>query len=613
MAHLASLASWSSTSLILLAGATAFGLTFLLNPIVRATALRFGLVSRPAVGRWGPRRVVARLGGVAMFGGFATASLLWVPLQSPVMTLLLGGALVFLVGLIDDLRPLRPYTKLFCQLIIGCVMVLGGVHIELISQPWLSIPLSVFWFVFAMNAFNLLDNMDGLAGGVGAIAALFCVVHAVAAGQTGAATMAAAVCGVCLGFLTYNFPPAKIFMGDSGSNLLGLSLATVALWGTWHHSTQLLGVLAVPLFLLAVPIFDTCFVTIQRLAHGRHPFSGGVDHVSHRMAILGLSPRQTVLVLYAFSLAFGGLSVASLYLRPLSAVVMWLSTLSLLLVLGTYLAKVKVYDLKREPLSAPEDTTAVRTPTTLIRTMLMHKRRLVEVLVDFSLICAAYVMAHLLRFETTLSPEFQHLLVQSLPIILVIKLCCFAGFGLYRGIWRYVGLPDLLTIFKAVTLGSLLSTITLVYLWRFEGYSRTVFIMDWLLLFLAVCASRVAERFFNEWITAAAGDATPVVIIGAGDTGEQVLRQTRQIARRTRRIIGFLDDDPRKQGSRIHGCEVLGTRADLGRILDAEGVREVLIAIVDPPGQLLQHVRACCEPREVAWHAVTSGFLVPDA
>lgn len=613
MAHLATLASWSTTSLILLAGLTAFGLTFVLNPVVRAAALRFDLVGRPAAGRWGPRRVVARLGGVGMFGGFAAASLLWVPLQSPVMTLLLGGALVFLVGLIDDLRPLRPYTKLFCQLIIGCVMVIGGVHIELISQPWLSIPLSVFWFVFVMNAFNLLDNMDGLAGGVGAIAAGFCVVHAATAGHAGAATMAAAVCGMCLGFLTYNFPPAKIFMGDSGSNLLGLSLATVALWGTWHHSTQLLGVLAIPLFLLAVPIFDTCFVTIQRLANGRHPFSGGVDHVSHRMTILGLSPRQTVLVLYGFSLAFGGLSVASLYLRPLSAVVMWLSTLSLLLVLGTYLAKVKVYDLKREPLSAPEHAVS-RTPTTLIRTMLMHKRRLVEVLVDFSMICAAYVMAHLLRFETTLSPEFQHLLVQSLPIVLVIKLCCFAGFGLYRGLWRYASLPDLLTIFKAVTLGSLLSTITLVYLWRFEGYSRTVFIMDWLLLFLAVCASRVAERLFNEWITDAGEHAAPVIIIGAGDTGELILRQTRQATPRKRRVIGFLDDDPRKHGARIHGCQVLGTRADLSRIIDGAGVREVLIAIVDPPGHLLQHVRACCEPRAVAWHVVvTSGFLVPDA
>jgi len=453
--------------------------------------------------------------------------------------------------------------------------------------------------------------MDGLAAGVGAIAAGFCVFHATASSQWVEATMAAVICGVCVGFLSYNFPPAKIFMGDSGSNLLGLSLATVALLGSWQHSTQLLSVLAIPVFLLAVPIFDTCFVTLQRLANRRHPFSGGVDHVSHRLAILGLSPRQTVVVLYGFSIGFGCLSVASLHVRSLTAVVMWLSALSLLLVAGAYLARVKVYDLKREPVT--EAIAPSPRPMTVIETMLLHKRRLVEVLVDFSLICAVYVTAHLLRFESTLSPSFQRLIVQSLPVILVVKLSCFTGFGLYRGLWRYIGLPDVLTIFKAVTLSSLMSTLALLYLWRFEGYSRTVFIIDWLLLFLAVSASRVAERVFNEWITAATEGALPVVIIGAGDTGERVLRQTRYGVHQIRRVVGFLDDDPRKPGSRIQGCQVLGTCAALAGVLDRSGAREVLIAINDPPGQLLEHVRGCCEPRGVTWKVVAAGVLTPDA
>ena len=589
---------------------TAFGLTFALNPLVRAVALRFGWAGRPLTGRWS-RRVVARLGGVAMFAGFAVASLLWVPLEPVVVSLLRGGTLVFAVGLVDDLRPMRPYTKLFCQLLVGCVMVIGGVRIELVEQPWLAIPLSVFWFVFVMNAFNLLDNMDGLAAGVGAIAAVFCVFHAAASSQWIEATMAAVICGVCVGFLSHNFPPAKIFMGDSGSNLLGLSLATVALLGSWQHSTQLLSVLAIPVLLLAVPIFDTCFVTLQRLVNRRHPFSGGVDHVSHRLAILGLSQRQTVVVLYGFSLGFGCLSIASLYVRPFAALAMWLSALSLLLVAGAYLAKVKVYDLKRAPMA--EGSEPSRGPATIIETMLLHKRRLVEVLVDFSLICAAYVTAHLLRFESTLSPEFHHLIMQSLPVILVVKLSCFTGFGLYRGLWRYIGLQDVLTIFKAVTLGSLVSTLALLYLWRFEGYSRTVFIIDWLLLFLAVSASRAAERLFNEWITAAAEGALPVVIIGAGDTGERVLRQTRHDARHKRRVVGFLDDDPRKQGSRIQGCPVIGTRADLAKLLGRCGAREVLIAVNDPPGQLLAHVRDCCEGRGVTWKVAAAGVLTQDA
>ena len=591
----------------LLGGVTAFGLTFALTPVVRATSVRLGWVGKPVTGRWG-RRVVARLGGVAMFVGFASAMLLWVPLQPPVIGLLRGGTLVFAVGLVDDLRRMRPYTKLLLQLIIGCIMVIGGVSIELIPWPWLAVPLSVFWFVFVMNAFNLLDNMDGLAAGIGAIAAGFCLIHAALTQQWVVVFMAAVVVGAALGFLPYNFPPSKIFMGDSGSHLLGLALATLALAGSWYHSTQLLTILMVPLLVLAVPIFDTCFVTIQRLLHRQHPFSGGTDHVSHRLAILGLSERTTVLVLYGLSAAFGSVSLLTIHLSHLAATVVWLLTLTGFILLAAYLAKVKVYELKRQPLIEPAETSP--RAATFIETMLLHKRRLLEVLVDFSLIASAYVGAHLLRFETALNTDLQRLVVQSLPIVLVVKLGCFILLGLYRGVWRYVSLPDLVDIFKAVTLGSMCSAVGLLYLWRFEGYSRAVFIIDWLLLFLGVSGARFAERLFNEWITAMAEDAQSVLIIGAGDTGELVLRQTKQNGRWKRRVVGFLDDDPRKQGSRIHGCSVLGTRAVLPSVLQAYQVREVFIAMGTPPADLIQHVQRTCEGRGVRWGVVTA--LMPE-
>ena len=586
------------------AGVTAFLLTFFLTPLVRFGAVRFGWVAKPAGDRWG-RRTTARLGGVAMFVGFVGATLFWVPLQPQLLGLLLGISLVFALGLLDDLHRLPPYTKLVAQLLIGCLVVISGIRIELIQWTWLSIPISVLWFVLVMNAFNLLDNMDGLAAGIGALASGFCAFHAALAQEWGIVSLGIILTGTCLGFLRFNFPPAKIYMGDSGSHLLGLSLAMIALLGSWRHSTQLISVLAVPVLVLAVPIFDTCFVTIQRLSHRQHPFTGGKDHVSHRLAILGLSARQTVVALYGISAFLGVLSIVSVTLQPIQTLVIWLLVLTVLLVLGAYLAKVNVYRV--EPQSAAISVSSLTEPVTLIETMLLHKRRLMEILVDFCLLSSAYVFAHLLRFEGGLSADLQLLIVQSLPIILVIKLACFAGVGLYRGVWRYLGLSDILSVFKAVTLGSILSSVALLYLWRFEGYSRAVLVIDWMLSFLGVVGSRVVERLLDDWIGSVKTQGASVLIVGAGDTGERVLRYLRYEDKAGRRVVGFLDDDVRKHGNRIHGVPVFGTRTRLLQTLEEHAVREVLIAITDPSGDLLQHVQRCCEPRGVAWKVVTAG------
>ena len=598
--------TFTSGVTVVLSGLIALSVTYVLTPLVRLIAIRRDLVAHPRNDRWG-HRLTARLGGVAIYGGFLIASVFCGSVDRQVVTLLVGCTAIFGIGLFDDLRRMRPYSKLLFQLAVGAQLVMGGIRIELISLSWVAIPVSIFWFVFVINAFNLLDNMDGLAAGVGAIASGFCLLHALSDGQWLVATLAAIVSGACLGFLRYNFPPAKIFMGDSGSHLLGLSLAALALLGSWQHSTQLLSILAVPVLVLAVPIFDACFVTIQRLAHHQHPFQGGTDHVSHRLAILGLSERQTVFSLYGLSAGLGLLSLVSMQLTTLSAVVLWLLTATGLTLLGVYLAKVKVYTLAP---AVPEATTlppSSARPTTFIETMLLHKRRLLEVFIDFGLICSAYVAAHVLRFEGTLNLELQRLIVQSLPLIIVVKLGCFASAGFYRGVWRYVSLPDLLTVFKGVTLSSILSALALLYLWRFEGYSRAVFIVDWMLTLLAVGGARIVERLLDTSISTAIARGIPVLILGAGDTGAHVLRSLEYGSQPLRRVIGFLDDDRRKHGNCIHRVSVLGDRSRLAELLDTHQVREVLVAISDPPGDLLQEVQHCCEPRGVTWKVVTAG------
>ncbi len=582
-----------------LVGTLTWLVSFLLTPLVRRFAVAIGCVARPTHDRWG-HRAIGRLGGLTIAFSLLVITACAIRQDIRMVGLLLAGLLMLGTGLMDDLRKLHPYTKLILQIVAACLVALFEAQFKLKHFPWLTIPMTVGWLVLIMNAFNLMDNMDGLAGGIGVIAAVVCAWHAVQSGSWLVAILSASLIGSTLGFLWYNLPPAKIFMGDSGSQVLGLGLGTLTLLSTIHQSTtRLLGILALPALVLAVPIFDTCFVTIQRILHGRHPFQGGTDHLSHRLEILGLTTRQVVFTLYGISASFGILSILMAAQPPLVVVGVWLLAVGALLLLGAYLAGVRVYTGKAILPAGSEKVT-------FVETMLLHKRRIIEVMVDFVLICASYITAHVLRFEANLTPDLTILILKSLPWVIVIKMLSLFSCGLYKEVWRYTSLSDMVNIFQAVTLGSIFSALTTLYLWRFEGYSRAVFIIDGLLLFVTISGARVTERLLNEWISASMHDAIPVLIVGAGDTGELLVRQLKQPRQRKVRVVGFLDDDPTRQGDRIHGIPILGSRERLGRVVQEFGVREVLIAIPRPPTQLLQQIQAYCEENSITWRMITS-------
>jgi len=589
----------SSFLYTLLAGVSAYAFSSLTTPWVRKFAIRVGCVSRPANDRWG-RRIVPRLGGLPIALALLGAVGVEAHQDFRLWGLLLAGGLILLVSLLDDFRPLHPNSKLIAQILAGCAVLLFGLRINT-AIPWLGIPLTIGWLVLVMNAFNLMDNMDGLSGGIGAIAGGFLTWHILQTDNPAVAIAAAALTGATIGFLQYNLPPAKIFMGDTGSQILGLGLGTLSLMGTWQHSARLLGILTLPTLLLAVPIFDTLFVTFQRMLHGRHPFQGGTDHVSHRLGVLGLTPRQVVFTLYALTALFGFCGLMFTGIREsLTITGIWLIAAGVLLMLGAYLAKVRVY---AGPTDSPPPEDA---KITLIETMLMHKRRIVEVLVDFFFIWACYVMAHALRFEGALSTDMEQLILKSLPWVIAIKMSCFFACGLYRGLWRYIGLSDLANILRAVVLGSVLSALAVLYLWRFQGYSRAAFIIDGTLLFLAVSGARLVEPMLNEWIRSSAERTIPVLIIGAGDTGELLLQQIQLDRQSMRRVAGFLDDDAAKQGDRIHGIPILGSRRDLGRVVKELQIREVFIALRRPPAELVRQIQSYCEENSLIWRIASS-------
>ena len=227
--------------------------------------------------------------------------------------------------------------------------------------------------------------------------------------------------------------------------------------------------------------------------------------------------------------------------------------------------------------------------------VIYHKRRIAEVLVDLAIICLSYLSAFLLRFEGVISPVNLQLILDSLPILIGIKFLAFFSFGLYRGVWRYISLNDLVSIFKAVVVGQMASIFFLVYLFRFQGYSRTLFIIDGLLLFTLVAGSRVILRLFREFFLSVGDRGKRIFIMGAGDGGAMAVREIRNNQRLDYKTVGFIDDDGRKQGHLIHGVPVLGTRRDLVRLSKEHRIEGVLIAIPSIPDVHLKDVYEMCQ------------------
>jgi UDP-GlcNAc:undecaprenyl-phosphate GlcNAc-1-phosphate transferase len=450
-----------------------------------------------------------------------------------------------------------------------------------------------------MNSFNLLDNMDGLSGGIGAIVGAVLFIFSFLNGNFEVGLPALILTGSLLGFLRYNFNPAQIFMGDSGSMFIGFMLGAITLQGSWKESAHLVMVLLVPILILAVPIFDTMFVALMRSINSRKVFQGGKDHISHRMVVLGLSEKKTVIALYLISIVFGAISIFSMFVNPVVTVILIILVAIGLIYFGAFLGKVKVYDEKEL------NNVKKKNGSVILNNMLLHKRRILEVAIDFILICLAYISANLLRYEGVLPIDSQDVIVKSLPLILIIKFIVFFRFGLYRGIWRYVSVMDLINVFKAVSFASIASTVGILFIWRFQGFSRTVFIIDWLLLFLFVSGSRVLERVYKEIFDQASLSGKKVIIYGAGDAGEFILREIRNNKILHYEPVGFLDDDEEKTGRRIHGVAILGTRKDMEKILKTKEADELIIAMPGIGKYILEEVIAICNSLDIKYKKIS--------
>ena len=287
--------------------------SFAVTPIVGRLATRTRFYALPVTDRW-HTHPVPLLGGVAIVIAFVLGLVTSTP-GSTLLPVLLCSGLMFLLGVVDDVRPIAPASKLVVQMLIAGTVLSTSTPIAITGWPVIDQLLAFTWIIGITNAFNLLDNMDGLAAGVAAIAGACCLALLLPAGDASLTIGVAAFVGGVAGFLIYNFPPASIFMGDGGSHFLGAFLASASLFATPGMTGQLVPAAVFPLLILLVPIFDTTFVTLTRRLSGRSALIGGRDHTSHRLVALGVSVRLAVLSLYLLAVTGGLLAIALRHLQ----------------------------------------------------------------------------------------------------------------------------------------------------------------------------------------------------------------------------------------------------------------------------------------------------------
>ena len=300
---------------LLLAVLLSAGISFFMTPPVKKFAEKVGAIDVPKDDRRVHNHPIPRMGGLAIFFGFVLSVLVFVDMSTPIMGMLIGAVIIAAMGAVDDIVSLNAWVKLGIQILAALVAIRSGIVFDVISNPlvfsdkafipigYLTVPLTVLWIVGCTNAVNLIDGLDGLAVGVSAISSLTMLVVALFVSEPNVALILAALTGACLGFIPFNLNPAKIFMGDVGSQLLGFILATVSIMGMFKFHAII--TFLVPVLALSVPLADTVFAFFRRIVHRQSPFHADKGHFHHRLLAMGLNQKQAVAVLYAISAVLG--------------------------------------------------------------------------------------------------------------------------------------------------------------------------------------------------------------------------------------------------------------------------------------------------------------------
>jgi len=547
------------------------------------------LVAVPTGERWAGESTPT-FGGLGIYCGFLTgiALALVFDVLEPTRQLLgivLGCTLIFLAGLIDDVVGLKPLLKLLAQLAAAGLVIASGLHVQLFTNDVVAVVVAVVWLVGITNAFNLLDNMDGLAATLATVACAYFAIDAAAVhDSTLVMTLALALGFACIGFLPYNLRAggAAVFMGDAGSQLLGFALACIGLAASWTAAGTTVATVLLPLIVLAIPILDTTLVTIVRLVERRPVTQGGRDHTSHRLVYYGLSERGAVGLLAIVAVALGatGLAYNVLGNSRVTSVGVLVSVV-LLVQFGNFLTEMREHS---------EEHTS---PPTL-RASLLSPRRVIEIVVDFALMCGSFLAAYAIIIDGLGNDVQRAGFLAALPVVLGARYLCFVLGGIYRRVWRYAATIDELVVAVACAVSAFVAWFIVESMQGAIGFPASVFALDAVFAFVLVGGSRLAFRGLVEWRGGRTpdGDVTRMLVVGAGRVGRSFAREVHETP--GRRIVGFLDDNPSLRGRRIAGQRVLGSLAEVERAVELSGATEVVVTIADAPQERLELLGAGC-------------------
>jgi UDP-GlcNAc:undecaprenyl-phosphate GlcNAc-1-phosphate transferase len=591
-----------------------FGPPFLLavifTPLVRMVAMRHQWVAHPTAERW-HKKSTALMGGIAIYLAmalptyfFADFSTIWDFLSksnqnarpiSLAATIFIGATFLFLLGLFDDFRNIKPHSKLIGQILAASLVTFLGFRLNWFHSLTLDTMATLFWIVGITNAFNLIDNMDGLCAGVGAVAGIS--LAALYSGLSSEAFgLSLIMCGALAGFLIYNFNPAKIFMGDCGSLVIGFSISVLALnFGQLQQANRIAAV-AVPILILLVPILDTSLVTVIRILSGRKASTGGRDHTSHRLVLMGFSERKAVLMLYLI----GGVSgLAGVYVSisdTLSSPAVIIPAAVAFVLMGVYLSQLRVYPEKEFSRLRDRSFTPVLVELT-------YKRHMVLVMLDFILVAFAYYLSYRLRFDGGDFAYYFQIFLKSLPVVIGCKITVFFIMGIYRGMWSFISTSDVSLYMRTTLVGSLVSIAAVAFIYRFKDFSKGLFIIDWVLTTGLMLGVRGSFRMFIETQKRQSLTGDKVVIYGAGRGGELLLREILNNDKLGVNPIGFIDDNALKIGKKIQGYPILGGFETLERIHAKHQLNGILLSFNDRDGchkETYASVKAFCRQHHLA-------------
>lgn len=581
-------------------------LSLALTPLTKRLALKVGAVDLP-----GERKVhahpIPRLGGVAVVAAFAAvcAGMLWGVLPVPrlpeatfLRTLALGLLPVFAASLADDVRPLNAFARLAAQALGAAFVVANGfvlnpsVHLfgSEIQVGALAVPISFLWIVGITNAFNLIDGLDGLSAGLGLIASFSLVGVFLLAGRVEVAVIPLALAGALLGFLRYNLFPASVFLGDAGACSVGFTLACLCLRGNALLSAGL--AVLIPVLIVGVPIADTILSIVRRVI-GRIENPGGKGvmeadrgHIHHRLLALGLNHRRAVFLLHGVAVAFALVALGSLAMTEHGSA-LFLFALLVAAIVG-------ISKLGYDELAFVRRGTMLR-----IYEIPALKSGFFVVFVDLLTAIAAVYLSIGLKWDDWELQSHRDLareMGSAVPFLVVVT---FGLFGLYRRRWRHANIEDLVRPSGAVALTGL--GVALVDGVVFGGRAPlSYFVLFTVLLLLLANVSRSSYRVL-AWLKARSAEAgVRVVLYGAGRRGSTAIRELQGLPSSPFFPVGFVDDDPDKQGRFLNGLPVLGGLAELDTLMAKHEIGGVIVTAKIPRAAVL-HVEDICARRGAAF------------